>query len=233
MRKLLILVLVLGGLAAAADRGTHALAQGALSTAMQQAGDLDNKPDVGIAGFPFLTQVVDGHYDEISVTTGRIDRGGVDLSSLAVTVQGVDLPLGKIFGGSIPSLAVDGLTADATVGYGALSQAAADTTGVPDLVVSSAGRDLKLTGTVRAAGKRYPVTAVSTVRIDGTDLVLRTKSVKAQGASRTVEEQIARELDARVPIGDLPFGLTLDDVRPTAEGLALTASADATILKVR
>src|SRR6476619_6753226 len=36
---------------------------------------LDSGPDVDIDGFPFLTQLVEGHYDEITVTATDVPVG--------------------------------------------------------------------------------------------------------------------------------------------------------------
>ena len=75
MRRLIIILLVLAGLAVAADFGSAALAESAVSRQMRGQLGLVDDPSVRINGFPFLTQAVAGTYSSIDVDATRIPYG--------------------------------------------------------------------------------------------------------------------------------------------------------------
>ena len=92
MRKLLISLAVLAVLLAAADRIGVAVAENQISGRIETAYGLPAKPGVTIAGFPFLTQVVGGDYQQINVSVNQVQADGVTLHNLtfmALLMEGI------------------------------------------------------------------------------------------------------------------------------------------------
>ncbi len=67
MRALLIAVLVLLGIAVAADRVLVVVSENQLAAAIQEQGQLPAEPEISIEGFPFLTQAISGRYESVRV----------------------------------------------------------------------------------------------------------------------------------------------------------------------
>ena len=65
MRKLLIALVVLAVLFVAVDRIALVIAEDEIASRIATAYSLPADPGVSITGFPFLTQVVSGNYQQI------------------------------------------------------------------------------------------------------------------------------------------------------------------------
>ena len=57
------------------------------------------RPDRHIDGFPFLTQVLAGHYDQIDIVVPEPPAKGIRLDSLRVVATGVDAPTSTVMSG--------------------------------------------------------------------------------------------------------------------------------------
>ncbi len=226
MRKLLVVVAVLTALAVGADRVAVAVAQGVLASQLGKVGDLRTDPSVTIAGFPFLTQAFDGHYERIEVRADDVARKGLRVSRLTVALEGVDLPLSKALKGSVGAVPVAGLSATALVSYADLA-AASD---LPDLTITRAGDGVRVAGTVTVGGRPVKASALSSVELSGTTLVVTTRSVEGALAP-AVKAEVARALGIRAPVAALPFGLGLKDLQVTNDGALLTAASGPTTLR--
>lgn len=89
-RRVLITVLVLLVLLVALDFGAKAFAESEAATQIQKQG-FPRKPTVSIAGFPFLTQVISRHFDQITISSGKFPAGPVTVSKLNVVAENVHL----------------------------------------------------------------------------------------------------------------------------------------------
>ena len=98
MRKFLILLLILVILLVAADRISVYVAQRKVASRLAGAYNLSTPPSVTIQGFPFLTQVVAGRYDQVDVTLSSVTAGGVEMRDLRARFTGVHAPLVRLLG---------------------------------------------------------------------------------------------------------------------------------------
>ena len=89
-RKVLIWLLVVLALLVALDFGAKAFAESEAATQIQKQG-FPKKPTVLIAGFPFLTQVVTRHFDQITIKSSDIREGPITISKLNVVASNVRL----------------------------------------------------------------------------------------------------------------------------------------------
>jgi hypothetical protein len=83
---LVILLVVLVGL----DFGAKAFAENEAAAQIQKQG-FPKKPTVLIAGFPFLTQVISRHFDQITIKSANISAHPITISKLNVVADNVRL----------------------------------------------------------------------------------------------------------------------------------------------
>ena len=89
-RKVIIWLAILLALLVALDFGAKAFAENEAAVQIQKQG-FPKKPTVLIAGFPFLTQVISRHFDQITIKSGGIPAGPITISKLNVVADNVHL----------------------------------------------------------------------------------------------------------------------------------------------
>jgi hypothetical protein len=230
MRRLLVLLVVLGALAVAADRASLALAERAVAEQLRTNEALATTPSVDLGGFPFLAQVLSGRYDEMRVVAEGVQRDGLRVEELDVTVRGLRAQLGDVLAGDVTALPVDGLRATALVTYAELARR----TGLVGVTVQAVGDAVRVTAKVTVLGRTYTASAVSSLALHGGVLTFRARTARVVGgAGDALTTLVAQALAFRVPVGELPFGLSLDGVELTRDGLRLQASSGPTVLEAR
>jgi hypothetical protein len=230
VRRLLVTAAVTAGLLVVGDRLAVTLAEEAVAAQVQSSADLPAKPDVDISGFPFLTQALDGRYREVTVGAEAVPTGGVPISELRVDLTGLEVPLGDALSGTVGAVPVSGLRATALLSYADLSKQS----GSRALTVSRGSGDrVVVTGSLQVLGRRVSATALSTVRLSGRTVIVTAKEVRVgnEVADALLTRAIGDRLDLRVTVQRLPYGLVPRDVAVEADGVALTASAGATVLR--
>lgn len=229
MKGLLVSLLVLLGLAVAADRIGLVIAERSVATQLQNSGSLSSRPDVSIAGFPFLTQALAGEYDDVELSAVNVSAGGGRLTQLTASLSGVHVPLSDALSGSVDAVPVDSVRATVLVSYADLGKQLRDR----GLTVSAAGDLLRVTGSVKVLGRTVSASALSSVAVAGTSLRVTAQryEVGSSPADPVVAGSLGGRLDFVVRIGKLPYGLKIDDVRVTAAGIVATASAKDVVLQ--
>jgi hypothetical protein len=107
MRKLIIGLLCLAGLAVVIDFGAAAYSEYRVSRTLREGADLIADPEVTIHGFPFLTQAFDGRLESVDIRA-RIVRPDIPGEvSAEATLTGVHLPLHDLVDGSVRHVPVE------------------------------------------------------------------------------------------------------------------------------
>ena len=226
MRKLLVALVVLGALLVGLDRVGLMLAERAVADKARTSGGLAAAPDVRIAGFPFLTQVLRGSLDDVRVSARDVRRGDLRLTAFTAELHDVQIPLRDAVRGQVAAVPVSAIDATALLGYADL--AAAQGRG---LVLSFADNGMvRVTGKVTVLGRSVSGSAVSSVRLDGRTIVVTAQRVEVGGASVSTAV-LGGRLDLRVPVGALPYGLVLTGLTAGPDGIRLTARSGPTILR--
>ncbi|GAA2647557.1 LmeA family phospholipid-binding protein [Paractinoplanes durhamensis] len=235
MITLIVLLLIVAGLAAVADRVGKNYAERMISdkVAEQVANQkaTSEKPDVTVEGFPFLTQVARGHYDEIKIGLANFsgpagnDRT-IKMKLLDVRAKDVAAPLDTIRSGN-GNIVAGSVTGSGLIDYPQL----VELVGQPG--VKLAAKNGKLTGTapVQALGQTFTVTGTAAFTVKSGNVVqVRFSDVTAEGlpdnalVKGLINSYVNKlAFDLRVPA--LPLKLTVQKVEPTAEGLRVTAGA--------
>ncbi|MFC0503733.1 DUF2993 domain-containing protein [Micromonospora costi] len=231
---LVVLLLVLAGLLVIADRVAVGVAERAIADQVRQEVAKQNAqsapPEVEVGGFPFLTQVLDGRYERISIVLqevrGSVEGDAISLPRLDVDAHDVRASLDTLRSrqGDVVAETVNGT---ATISYDSLA-ALLDR---PGLKLSEQGGKLAVTAPVDVLGQQLTVTGTADVTVGEQGKVsLRFNNLDAQGLpnvplARTVLNNYARSISIDVPLPELPFQLTVREVRPQPEGLTVTADA--------
>ena len=227
MRALLVVLLLLGGLAFAADRGAEAVAEGRVAQLVAERGGLAGEPEVEIGGFPFLTQAVGGRYDDVRIALAGPDLGQPEGTRADVSLQGVEVPLSDVLAGSVQRVPVGRVDGTATLPYALLAEQLG-----PGTTVTRDGDRLRVQRTVEVAGVSVPLTATGTVSLDGDTLVVDVDDASGAGVDvpDVLVDQVGDTLDLRYPIPQLPFGLQVTGVAPADDGVRIAIQATDTVL---
>ena len=229
MRRLLTSLVVLLVLLVAADRLTSLYAEHRVATSLRDTETLGSTPSVHIHGFPFLTQLFRGHYDDVQVVAHDFTRADVvRIDSVDVHLHGVKLPLSDALSGSAKRVPVDHVDGVAVIAYSSLDRAH------DGLTFSYAGTGrIKVTGGVSVLGQSVQAAATGRISLHGDAFVVSVDSVSVGGAQapQAVTSVVSGAFGVTTSLPTLPFHFTLKSVRATARGIEIGGSADDIVLE--
>ena len=240
VRKLLIGVLatvtavVVG--AVGADFGAAIYAEYRLARSVRSAANLGWDPYAGILGFPFITQAMRHHYNEVEIRAQGVEHPVVGKVSLEATLHSIDIadtswligPEAKLPVGKVESrIIIDSTHVGRFIGIPDLLvetplREANDATGGTTESGISSNKGLVFTGTPKKAGYDKRVSIAVDLSIAGPDQT--TLNLTATGvltgagtADQPVPEDktpaVLAAFTTTMPGQKLPFGVT-----PTSEG---------------
>lgn len=219
MRKLLIAVVVLIGLFVAADRITLAVAEHQVSSKLATTYNLSQRPGVSIHGFPFLTEVASGQYQQVNVSVGSLMSNNVPVQNLDAQFTSVHAPLRQVLGSGSETITADQAAGTATVPYSAVNEH------LPaGITVSADGSDLKMSGTTSYLGRQVPFSATASVGVAGEKITISPHDLTIDGQAG-IPASVVGPLTVALPVSDLPMHLSLSSVQPTRSGLQVSVSA--------
>lgn len=229
MRRLLIALVVVIGLLAAADRVGVLIAQRVLAGQIRTQLDLQETPDVGIRGIPFLTQAIGGRYSEVRVLLPDVDSGPLQNIGVDARLLGVRAPLGDVLRRQIDEVPVDRITGQLTIGYADLARAS----GISGLRITRGGDALRLSGSVEVLGRQVDATAVGRVEVVGNDIVINAERAEVAGLElpQTALDTANRLLSFRVSPSGLPLSLRITGVRTGDDALQVSAESEDAVLR--
>jgi hypothetical protein len=210
---LLIVVLLLVGLAVAADRIALAVAEDKAASALQSSEHLNHKPDVSVEGFPFLTQLAAGSFDEVVVTAHDVSVG----ADRSVQIQRVRVDLHHVtVTNNYSTVHAQTATADGAIGYDELSQA------LHTPVHGRADGRLVATPTVHVLGQAFHGTVSAVVHASSSQGITFTDP-KVTVAGVTLPAVAARALAGVfshvISLSGLPFGVRVTGAQVTSSAL--------------
>jgi hypothetical protein len=213
---LLGVVVVLIGLLVAADRFALAYAEDRAATSLQESQSLSSKPDVDVAGFPFLTQFAASKYDKVTITADDVEVGtSRSLSIDKVAVQLHDVTTTR----NLSVIRAKTAQADARIAYAELSR----TLGVP-VRAGSNGR-LVAEPSVTIAGQRFSAPVSAVVHASSADGI-SFDDTKVLGVSIPdfAAQALARVFNDHISLDRLPFHVDVTGIDVTPDGLVLHLS---------
>jgi hypothetical protein len=225
-RKAFVWVVVVLVLLVGLDFGAKAFAQSEAATQLQKQG-FPTKPSVSIGGFPFLTQVVTKHFDQITISASNIPAGPITITSMKVVAKDIRINSLTSFSGGTTGP----LNGSIFISLGSLTSAlsaagplASLVTGGNGLKVVTVGNN-EVKGSLQLVGGLISWSAVWMVRTVGPneiDLHL----ISSSGLPSALKSGAK---DVKLPLSSLPAGLTLTGGL-TSSGTGITAMVSANSL---
>jgi hypothetical protein len=208
LKILAIVVVILLVLAVIIDRVAVKLAETEVADQIKSAG-FPVKPSVSIAGFPFLTQVVEKNFHQIAISASNVREGALEIASVKATMHGVHV------NSSFNGATVDQTNGTALVTFAGLSNA----TGLGDgIKLSNAGR-----GELNATLSLGPIStnALAKVIRSGPNQI-EVKIVSTGGDLPISALGNNQEFTFNLP--HLPAGMTIQNVSVTGAGVQISIS---------
>jgi hypothetical protein len=201
------------------------------TAAQYLSAPLGHPATVHVHGRPFLTQAVRGRYRDVELL-GSLRFGAIDEAPLVAHLTNVYLSLGELLRRRVRELPCEHIEGRLVLTYRDLAQAA----GIPGLELWFEGERLLASAVLPVPGMSQLVRLTGEGRFSPTGsgsawLRIGGVSVAGIGVPQLVLSQLLPRLSVPVPLPQLPYGLRLDAVRPTASGLVVDASAAATVLR--
>ncbi|WP_027660213.1 LmeA family phospholipid-binding protein [Salinispora fenicalii] len=230
---LLVLLLGLVGLLVVADRVAAGVAERALTDQVRAElatqGVQAGPPEVEIGGFPFVTQVLDGRYERISIGLNEV-RGAVQgdvlaLPTLDIDAYDVTASLDTLRSGR-GGVVAGSITGTGTISYDSL----AAQIGQEGLQLRERDGQLVVTAPMDLLGQRVPVSGTADITVNQGQVSLRFTDLTPEEMPNGLLVQallssFAEGISVDLPLPVLPFDLTVSEVRPLPEGLQVTAEA--------
>ncbi len=187
---------------------------------MAASYQLSAKPSVTIQGFPFLTQVIAGDYQEVDVSVSRVDVGSIGLTGLHARLQGVHASLAQLLQGGVSAVTADRASGSAVIPYPELAG------WLPHGIrLSQAGRDVRLSGSVHLLGMRIPLSGTVTPTVTGNGIRVVPHGLTVASGITLPAGAVASRVGVVIPLTDLPLHLRIASVAVTGAGLRAGASA--------
>lgn len=228
-RRTVVVLAVLVGLLVAVDRVAAWAAGEAVATRVDDELASYNvtaaDPEADVAGVPFLTQVASGEYEEVTLRLRDVGSASVRLPEVRLTATGVTASAAVLIEGS-GQIHADRIDGTAVVGYGTIAAQA----GVEGLELSAAdaGDEVAVRAPVELLGVQMTLAGTATVHAADDAIGIRVGELTAEGLppdSASQVERLTQQLSFEFQLPELPYGLTVDSVRPRPSGIEVTFSA--------
>ncbi len=229
MRRFVTFIVVLVLIAAVIDRAAWWFAERTIAQEIQKAENLAVLPDVAVAGFPFLTQVLRGSYQQVDVNLQNLaaDRG-LKIDSLDVVLRGVKVSAGDAINGQVTSVPVDSATATSFVSFAALDAAAKQNLAGTNSTVTfgqGAAGALAVTGSYRGSGLSAKLDLQARLAAKDGDLVVQLTSETIDGLPPLLRDQVRSVVAKASRLPSLPFGFQAQAAAVGSGGITVRATS--------
>jgi hypothetical protein len=226
-----VLVFVVAGTLPLLDRLLAALAERKAAEVL--SAPFGHPATVRVHGTPFLTQALRGRYRDVEVL-GTLRIGEIVGATLVAHLTNAYLPVRDLLGRRARELPCEHVEGRLVLPYPELARIAR----IPGLTLAFEGERLIATAALPVPGisQLARVTGEAVLTLVGGDAVwLSVRGVGVAGItlpSAVLSQllgQLMPTLNVPLPLPPLPYGLRLDELRPTATGLVVDGSADAVV----
>jgi hypothetical protein len=229
LKRLLIVLLVLVGLAALADRFVARAAGDAAGAQIRRAVKSPDDADVRFNGFPFVTQAVRGRFESVDITARDVPQAGLTVTRIDAHFTGVRIKLGKALNGEVAGVPTDGARATVRISYDDLNSFLRRRPG--SLTVSGASGRPVVSGRIRVRGAELDASGTAAAQIRGSSIVLRVTQATADG--RAVPAAALPLLTVELRLPELPFGIALTGVTAERDALVVKGTAEGLVIPTR
>lgn len=236
IKGLVVSAAVFVGLAGLADRGCAALAGSAVGESIQRSEGLAEKPEVTFRGFPFLTQAIQGKFDEIDVEARDVIVDTLTFSTIDADLRGVEVGVKDALSGEIEAVPVRSGTSIVTLTYAELNEFLDSRPGSPRVSTGPDGT-LLVRSTVGVPGRgSVPVEGMGVPSVTAGGIVVKVTGIRAVSGPAlpaTVAAASSGRLSFTIPTGGMPFGITVREVSVEPDALRFGATAKGVIIRAR
>jgi hypothetical protein len=223
-----VVVLIVASLPAL-DRVLAALAERKASEYL--SAPFGHPATVRLHGRPVLTQALRGCYREVEVL-GGLRIGEIAGATLVAHLTNAHLPLRELLGGRTTELPCERVTGRLLLPYSELAPLAR----IPGLSLGFEGERLLATAALPVPGisQLARISGEAVLTLAGRESVwLQIRGVSVAGITlpSLVLSQLLPTLNVPIALPPLPYGLRLDELRPTANGLVVDGSAEAVVFR--
>jgi hypothetical protein len=205
-----------------ADRLAAGVAGQVVADQIKSSEHLAETPKVSVEGFPFLTQLVTGKYDQVDATANNIAQGDVRASVLTLHLHGVHLKAADVLSQSVKDIPVDG--ADGTV---LLSYADVNALAKPQGLTVTPGTagDFTVSGSVKVLGQTIKGSGTGAVSAVPSGIQVTVSHLKVAGLSSAVTSGLVNKLSFVIPTSSLPYGVKVQQVRSDPTGFTVSVES--------
>jgi hypothetical protein len=236
LRRLLITLLIVVALVALGDRVANALVERRIATevantAAENGAYSDQRPDVTIHGWPFLTQAWSGEFEQIDITLQDVGSNGLEFPSLELVARDVAADWRELSnGGDAVARTVD-VTGSVTVD--SIEALLAEETGF-DLEINEDGT-ASLTGSQEIMGMQVELEATGQIEMGDGTLRFTPDTVESltEGLPPQAQPLVEQALDqfaSSVELPELPYGIQLGEITFDGNVVTVTGSAEDVVL---
>jgi hypothetical protein len=236
---LLVMLVLLLGLVIVADRvgagvAEDKLAEQAAAELKKNGATTASEPKVKIGGFPFLTQVLGGKYEKITITADKPQSDDIKLETLTIVATDVKAAASDLLNGRGPVTATE-ITGNATMSWDTVrSLITLANLPVPfdpaKLQIKVVNNNVELRLPIALAGFNTTLVAKGTIAVAEGKVNLKLADIAAEGvdlprAAQTLLNSIKNRLTATIRTPKMPYTLTIRNVETTDSGVKVTATA--------
>lgn len=236
MRKLGIILAVLLGILALADRGLAMVAANATADQIQKHEKLRERPDVSFGGFPFITQAVSGNFSSVTVTARDVEREGLAIDRIEARLKGVKVDIGDAMKGRVTSVPVREGEATVHVTYGDLQRFLSDRPGNIRVGPRDDGQVVVVTTIGIPGAGSIEVEGTPRVAVAGRSITVTVTNVRRSGSGEGLSPPVAAQAMGRasftIPLDSLPFGIRASSAELTRSALVVEATAEGLVIPV-
>jgi DUF2993 family protein len=213
-RRIAIALVVLVVLLVAADRIGNYAAERTAGNTIQSSQDLSSRPDVDIGGFPFLTQLAAGKFDQVTITAHDVP---VARTANLLRISDIRVVLGTVTV-SRDFSRVSAATADATA-----TITFADLSRVLGVNVGYAGGGrIRATKKVTVLGSTVAASLTTQPALVNGGLAFTATSINNAGQlGAAVTSGLNKVFDVGVPLQGIPFKISVVSLRVESQGVVI------------
>jgi hypothetical protein len=242
---LVVLVVVFGGLFVVADRVSASAAENTMSE--QAVKEMNarsitspHKPRVSVGGFPFLTQVLRGRYDKVTITVDQpqYSNNNVKLERLTLVASPVHAPL-KAITSHEGQVTADVVTGTATMTWDQV-RALLELAGIPGVdpsvvQISVVDNQVRLRIPLVILSRNVTITAGGTLTVANGQVKFQVSQITPEGDGipdyvTSIISQYKQRLSVKINVPQMPYKLTLKKVESSSHGIVAIAAADQVVL---
>lgn len=232
LRRLLIALVIIVALVALGDRVANAVAERRVATevagtAAEYEAYSDQRPDVTIHGWPFVTQAWSGDFEQIDIELREVGAKGLVFPTLDMVAHDVTADWRDFAAGDSRITAAE-VDVSGSISIASLEELLREQTGY-DLVVNEDGT-ASVSTVVEAVGMEIEIVGTGAIELSEDELrfvpdVIESLTGQLPPGAESYVEEIRERMSTVVTLPELPWGLRLTEIAIDDGAVSISGSA--------